>query len=365
MMNKNQIENLKKLIEKSPILNDREKKEWLVLLELMNDKQIVELEKILLENPPKKSAAETAEKFSAGKTLPPAPPVVPPRPVSPPVLTTKPAQVSSPLKHIVNLPNRVAGPRRPPAPAVGGDGRHEESLTGKAGFLARLKKIIKEEELPPGHPQNELELPDKIEIPQPIRPPAPLPAVKKTDIPAPKPAVRQQPVSAAAYSRPEGSADVQKQEAFKPSFVPGLKIDNASKTRSETLEAIKAHMAAGKNEGSAKFAAEQPPVKKMPPAVFDFNDPDELSSLDMKNWDILTSESFLPKIKKLIAKFGYFDVIFHLEKSPVYKIYLDTGAKLLSQKATFEDLAGISGGIFFSRVQFENFVDLLRKLKAD
>jgi hypothetical protein len=54
-----------------------------------------------------------------------------------------------------------------------------------------------------------------------------------------------------------------------------------------------------------------------------------------------------------------------LEKSPVYKAYLATGLKLLSEETSFEQLAEKSSlSEFLTKSQFEKFADLLLKIQA-
>lgn len=109
MFNVNRIETISKNIQTSTLLSDSEKSDWLSLLELMNDKQLGELEEIL-----------TAEPVA---TTPPQPTPAPaPRPVSAP--KAYPVQTMPPLSHIANIPTDVNMERtvvkqpRQPAPEL-------------------------------------------------------------------------------------------------------------------------------------------------------------------------------------------------------------------------------------------------------
>ncbi|HEX3099599.1 MAG TPA: hypothetical protein VHQ41_01355 [Patescibacteria group bacterium] len=96
MVNANKIETIRKNIQTSKLLSDHEKADWLNLLELMNDKQLGELEEILAAEPqPTPVQASTA-----------APALNPNMP---------------PLSHIANIPTgvdmgRAVLPPPPPKP---------------------------------------------------------------------------------------------------------------------------------------------------------------------------------------------------------------------------------------------------------
>lgn len=127
-------EKLKSFIEKSSILSDTERQDWLALLELMNDKQLSELESIL--NAPKADQPLAGAGISSGK---------PAFVVSPP----------SPLAHITNLPQNIALPSK--APAV------KPSNKWMDGF----KLTMEEKELPAPEMQPKSK-------PTPLRPPPPV-----------------------------------------------------------------------------------------------------------------------------------------------------------------------------------------------
>ncbi len=107
MFNSNRVETIKKDIQTSTLLSDSEKSDWLSLLELMNDKQLGELEEILSASPPQTS--KTAQ---------------PQQPTTPAPVKTPPVQTMPPLSHIANVPSgvdmnrsQIANPIRPQAPA--------------------------------------------------------------------------------------------------------------------------------------------------------------------------------------------------------------------------------------------------------
>ncbi len=94
MSNPNRIETIKKNIQISTLLSDQEKSDWLSLLELMNDKQLGELEEILATEHKTSELPEVKDNSAAGllKNMPP-------------------------LSHIANVPMDVNMDRSPMPPA--------------------------------------------------------------------------------------------------------------------------------------------------------------------------------------------------------------------------------------------------------
>ncbi len=93
MLNEQRVEHIRIAIQGSTLLDDHEKADWLNLLELMNDKQLGELEEILA-GPQGKSA--------------PAP-------------TQIPKQATQALSHISNLPKNIQAPGRQLSEPIIGD----------------------------------------------------------------------------------------------------------------------------------------------------------------------------------------------------------------------------------------------------
>lgn len=100
MLSDQKLKQIQGLVRGSKVLTEQEKTEWLALIELMNDKQIAELEEILQGPKP--------------VVPPPARPPANPRPAMPHVN-------QSSLSHISNLPQQMTARRpvasAPPAPA--------------------------------------------------------------------------------------------------------------------------------------------------------------------------------------------------------------------------------------------------------
>jgi hypothetical protein len=154
------IQEIKSIVQASTLLSASEKQEWLDLCEVMNDEQLIELKTILLS-------------------------VISPAKVSAPVLVPTPKLESKlpPLKHILNLPKREE--TRSVAPS-----QPAEKLKEPSKFWQKVKSVLAEKELPPGHqePTKELELPEHASLP----PTALAVLPKKTVEPLiqPKPAVK-------------------------------------------------------------------------------------------------------------------------------------------------------------------------------
>jgi hypothetical protein len=154
-MTDQQKQHLTQLIKTSAILNAQEREEWLMLLDLMNDKQVGELERILTPATP----------FANGAASPGA----------------KPAPANLPMTHIVNLP-------KPPQPKPAQD----KTLSK---FAEHLNQILAEKDLPPSEQKSPLDLP-KGETKPPAAPkPKPQPPAVAPAPPAPTEVREAQPKS--------------------------------------------------------------------------------------------------------------------------------------------------------------------------
>lgn len=161
-MQPDHIEKLKSLIERSQLLTDAERGDWLSLLMVMNDKQMAELETILLTH------------------------------VAAPGPTSHSANI--PLGHINNVPEEVVTEKQIPHALFheGGVNRN----TSNDDWLAHLSATLKEKELPAPQPKaplaahtskpmSSLVLKPKVERPVPTMPPvAPKTKVEEPRVPA-------------------------------------------------------------------------------------------------------------------------------------------------------------------------------------
>ena len=112
MLNEQKLKQIQGLVKNATVLSEQEKNEWMALIELMNDKQIAELEEILQKPKPE--------------------PVAPAQPQPQPVPQQQPrVQATSPtLSHISNLPNQLSDQKQDPltfqqAPSPTATGSHQ------------------------------------------------------------------------------------------------------------------------------------------------------------------------------------------------------------------------------------------------
>ena len=452
----NKTEKLKGLIGSSTILTQYERVEWLSLLELMNDKQLAELEKILISSQPASlPVSESAGQKVSSEITSPSPSsarrgmdagstkdITKPEPAKQPPVTPMPK-----LSHIMNLPhiggvpasqlvNKSAG--QPTSLSV--DQQTSKSDKKKSGFANKLKTIFAEKELPAGKTHEPLELTagKPVSVPanqsvtlmpspvvqsvggqskpanqsnsqivsKPVSKSATQPAVKepamvhlamKSDSPVqeqkitkpsaplppkvPMPPVKTviQPVIIPVMA-PIKMADLppvvikqvakpnevvqeevlsllkHKKPKTDPDFNPGVNFEKTTEqSRTDNLDKIKLHMAA---TGSAKGVAEL----GKDPKISDLKDL-TLISLQVVKESSLTG--FVNKIRQLISKFGYFQVVFNIEESPAYKAYIATGLKLLTDGNNFSQLEQ-AGEIekFLDKDSFEKFADILAKIQG-
>ena len=406
-MNPQQLEKLKGLIHTSGILNEGERAEWLTLLELMNDKQLNELEKILTST--QQTAHSRQQIVDSGETK-----------VKEIKKTAEPVKSHMPsLSHIMNLPKtldghaptfklsqktmgtpRVAMPTgKELSPAV-----TSKTIKQKQSFGNRLKAIFAEKELPAGKPENELSLPEhrteqidekkssvitadkmvirgpvkfsspsgdgslpKAEIPGKVPPVIPKPAVlsqplvKKIPDTAPLPSVLK-PISKSDFpaTKPASVARLTSVSDKEPKHTPGLNIQRTpEQIRQDTLTAIKQRM------GEASLPKEAPPKKYINEKPVEFQEPKNLTELTLENFQTASLENFVKAIKHLIGKYGYYEVIFNIEKSSLYKVYISTGLELMTKQETFETFdPGQTIDLFLNREDFEKFTDLLRQIAS-
>ena len=108
MFNPQRIETIRKNVKISTLLSDHEKSDWLNLLELMNDKQLGELEDILGSDPNVAKTPSQSQKVSSSKPLTPAQPNFQNQPAhqAQPIQTDSVQQLP-PLSHIANMPTDI------------------------------------------------------------------------------------------------------------------------------------------------------------------------------------------------------------------------------------------------------------------
>ena len=317
------------LIQDSSILSPRERAEWSALLELMNDKQINELEKILVD----------AENQDASTHPSPAAPTMPP---------AKPAQAVTPESLIKNLQ-----PAKPPRPF--------EDIK-RASQPASIKDILAEKELPPGHPNpmHELELPGPAEKPKPA-PPIAKPAMPAPPIAKPRAGLEaSMDLSSLLAKKLTSQGPVPGRVLPKPP-VPKVPIKPAVSSQVPTegrsvgvmLDKVRGLESAGKVFEPMQHAEHmQRPRLYEKPSIVSLQ---SLAQLTLDNFTAGKATELLEPIKQLIRQYGYYETRGSLEQSPLYRAYVDTGAKVLAGQADFvQDWEGL-----MSQHDFEVFADLL------
>lgn len=315
-MNPQQEQKLKELIHTSPVLNDTERQEWLALLDLMNDKQVLELEKILSTQQPAPGPT-----VASVTQAPPKPPTMP---------------AAANLSHILNAPHPVVTKPQTtpvptaPAPAPTHGGMPQPFFNT---FKTRLHDMLEEKELPAAPPSKELSAPEVIRP----KPPVP-PAVPRPTVVPPKPPLAATPKAAVPPPLPSA----------KPSLL------------AQGVGALKSSVP------TAPAHAGLPTPKPIPLPGALLATLDEVAQLSVDTW-VKYHEGIQPKLVAFVQNAGLHEVLFRLEKSPAYKTYIDTGIKVLSSpNGSFENL-DTQGGLkprFYSKEQFEIFTDMLRHVQA-
>lgn len=410
-MNLAGIEKIENLVKSSPILSFQERAEWLALLGLMNDKQLGELEKILSEGIRKQELGIRSQ-IPSQEHLNQANSRVPQMPK---------------LSHIVNLPKigeseyrrireseNPALSKRPAKTAASLEMEQKKTLDfapkvkSGGGFLGKLKSIFAEKELTTSRQEFPLELTDgsrqevrgkgqevsqatvhlPLRVNDKLKNAPPVPPKPKVSFPIPaahavairaalseaeravhsvgkdpksasiqektnKPVLKAPAPLAVKLNSPDRAADI---------FTPGINFPKTSeKSKSQTLANIKEHLEQRAESVPLLSSSTRPSLGK----DVVFKTLEDLNSFDYRLLDNGNSDELAKKIKSLINEFGYFQVIFNLEKSPVYKIYLATGLKLLSEQLTFEELAEQPRSEpYLERQEFEKFTDLLTKMQT-
>ena len=400
---------LKALINSSPLLNPAERAEWLALLEVMNDKQVVELERILASS--KQTAVsrkqeETRERSNIPSTSPGLatpksasdfgePRLRPPSPSLGEGDIEKAMRQQMPkLSHIMNLPKFQSAPQisrqpLPGSPKPASVAAVSQPVAGEklGGFFQKIQSMLAEKELPAGKQDNQ-----RITRPQsPLAPveggqgelenqkaltsaaPASISQSQnpnlssKTQTPptVPKPKAPILPTEAPpVMAKPGLTAALQK----KPEPPSGLHIpQTAQAEKNAALAAIKQHQKTLGSPASTSASLGGPvaSLPNLPKKQSELRTLEDLAGLTMeqlKNSDI---NALAQKIRPLAQKFGYFDVVFNLEKSPIFKAYITTGQKLLTDQVDFTELQMKSRpGEYLGRTEFEKFADLLMKIQV-
>ncbi len=392
-MNLELVQKLRQLIRDSTILNPGEKQEWDALLELMNDMQMRELEKILAPAPKVSSfikpEAKPLPQVEHKEVLPMKIEVVKPKEESKPQTNF----VKPPLGHIVNLPSFAKASEGKP-PTFGSsspkfEGIDREGKKNPSNFMQKLKAILREPELPAG--MHEELLPEgKIENNLPEQKDQERSGIfvlkKDTNkaVPPKVPTPPQKPGAKGPESKlvEPGLVSKKDQEELAKilSSKAALKQEQPSAPKTQTVQEVLSKQAAKPAEvkGLSKWP-EQYNVKQAPhraevlkPASqqisrgpdqtvnIQVTEPKDLESLQNSN---LSNES-IKKLKDLVKHFGNYEVMQYLEKSPLYKSYMLTGSQVLQDASTFEAEAKKKPEML-DKESFERTADLLRIIQSE
>jgi hypothetical protein len=228
----------------------------------------------------------------------------------------------------------------------------------KSAFAEKLKMLFTEKELPAGQPDAVKELSSEAKIlpkntaPAPKILPAPLlPKPLASPQPLPTP-VTQKVSSSGSNNRP--SIISEPVAALRP-VKAATEIDRpdiTEKIQREILASVKSSAPVTAGSSNAQQSVN-----------LNLEELSDLAAIDNKLFQASDFEQLVAKIRKLVKKHGYFEVIFNLEKSPLYQNYISTGQEVLSKGTGFEQLSYGSKG-FLNRQQFEKLADLLRQIQV-
>lgn len=314
MSNPNKVEIIRKNIQVSTLLSDHEKADWLNLLDLMNDKQLGELEEILIAEPqqPKPSVNSAPASMSAPAQTPAQPFVQAP-------LST-PMQNMPPLSHIANVPTGVNMSRVSPGPLPPYQGQARPQPRPAASQPA-APAPVQTASLAVATPRPAaLTVPPKTNfLPLSVRPtPSPnLSAPIAPTVPQPQ----------AAQPRPIAQAPTAPQPRPKPA--------------------------------AQQPAAIQPQSQPKAPGAYQVEEIEELQNLSLQTLRDFTHQSITNTIRSAITEHGYFAILQLIEASPLYSSYIAAGKERLGMRSASG--AVIQAGL--TQEEFEFMVDLLRNMR--
>lgn len=305
------VETLRQIIVSSGVLTPAERQEWLRLVEFMNDKQLLDLYKILSP-----AAANKASTSGAPETLP----VIPtgkPEPTPTAVTKVVPSvvpEVSPPgIGEGASLSSFLKKTKEYGSGSVQGRTNTEPVTTTSASESEAFKKwkqqfneTIQEKELDSG----DVEYTEENTLAGGFPGIASSPSVKEVN----------------AIS----DALAQKAELPEPAEVAAvlpldLSAQNTSITRLE-----------------------------------------DVTNIGIGTFRVLGPEKLYEKLRTLARHKGYFDLLFAFEKSPLYSAYIHTGMKFIQESSESGEAANVGNeiAVYLTREEFESVADILRNLGA-
>ena len=347
-MNPQNLTKIKQLINTAPILTAPEREEWSVLLDLMDERQLKELEGILgtgiknnelrskeehkpvsqqvsllASKPVSNLASQNPLAEEKKPAIPPPPKIV--EPVKPPITPIPKPQMPN-LSHIMNLPrvgevNKSANQQiSKSAKPIGispqdlvrkllGKKNPRPDLTKQNLFANHLKQTVTEKELPAAKQFLELPkppLPKKNPVlPQIVKPQVDNSPVLGKEVPVAllKPVLLQSPPASGIENKPS----IVPKPLFplkpllnlrplpqKPGavFVPGLNIQRGSvKSNQDTLDNIKQHVQS-RQEKTTSISHAAPIIQNI--VISNLKDLTLLTAKSLEDWDL---EVMVSKIK--------------------------------------------------------------------
>jgi hypothetical protein len=90
----------------------------------------------------------------------------------------------------------------------------------------------------------------------------------------------------------------------------------------------------------------------------------DVEKLNVTTMRKMAHQDLLIRLQQLAKMEGYFNLLSYLEDSPLYRSYVATGKKILSQETTFDQ--GVKRDpALLSKEEFEQFIDILRKIQIN
>jgi hypothetical protein len=315
------LEKIKNLIAFSKLLQPDEKTTWLESLPVMNDKQLSDLVTILSAP----SSSVVIAKL----------PETPQRPKPGPISAVLKPVASAPLTanrlhHITNLPNNLGAPQQTLSSQVK-TFRHEDKGQATGAFAKNLAQVMTEKELESGQEDS------AHQLNSPARPSiatAPLASINaRPNLTAGLPLVK-------AVLKPMSSVHLQK--------VVTKQTDYSALLKHSSLSELPQKMEVAKTNFSSEVPLE---LKSL----------EDVEHLNRSTVMSLGKDDLLEAMRSLVKKFGYFSVLFLLEKSPLYEEYMKAGKQALmhSDPNTTANLGGMS------KTDFEAVIDVLRATQVN
>lgn len=317
-MQADKIAKLSQLIQTSPLFRENERAEWIAMLELMNDKQVMELEELLRSVGPIRPIA-----FSANQH------------------TTEAGALTGQLKHITNLPERLDF-GQPSAsktvttsalPQGRAEVHHPHLASPLKGEEIKISQAWQE--------QFKLALQEKELVAPHWTGLGPARADFKSQ---PKPAWPKDELTHGPQGQFAAKPPAFRQEEIKPQAVLEKLVGLAGAQISAVTSAQASPNAAGGQS-------------------FTIRDLDDAAKIDVNVFRKAGYDQLVKILRELVRKTDYFDVSFRLEQSPLYKAYLNTGKKLLELEGRGGALPQAAAEL--SRAEFEKVADLLRAIQVN